>query len=350
MDKVEVLEGALANLPRFRLTGGETALHELPRLSREVGCSIYVKRDDLTGLAFGGNKVRQAEYFVGAALASGADIIVAGGGYAQSNHARVLAAAARAAGLDSLILVRPNDAARNTSGGNAIVTRLVASEVRVVDALAGAPIGDRLEELEYRRIVFEDVAEELRSQGRTPFVVLGSSTALGVMGYVSAAIELRRQIDVLGQSFSKIFVTSLGATHAGLLLGMSLLEVETDVVGVAYQPVSVGHAEAAIRALVDAGASLIKHPGGGRGAQVRTEPGFAGSAYRAVTAEAEKARRRVAESDALILDPIYTAKGFAAMLQWIDDGRVERGERVLFIHTGGLPALFEVAAVGSEPR
>src|SRR5262245_46994877 len=108
----------------------------LGRLSAAVGVRILVKRDDLTGLAFGGNKVRQAEFFLGEAVDAGADVVVAGGSYAQSNHARVCAAAARAAGLRSVILVRPGEGpTSDPASGNALVTKLVADEVRVVEAL-----------------------------------------------------------------------------------------------------------------------------------------------------------------------------------------------------------------------
>jgi 1-aminocyclopropane-1-carboxylate deaminase/D-cysteine desulfhydrase-like pyridoxal-dependent ACC family enzyme len=134
------IDERLARMARFPLVAGETPLQELPGVSRRTGYRVFVKRDDLTGLAFGGNKVRQAEYFVGAAIAAGADTIIAGGSFAQSNHSRVIAAAARAAGLRAVILVRPGDGpAGAMSGGNALVTRLLASEVRVLDALANAP-------------------------------------------------------------------------------------------------------------------------------------------------------------------------------------------------------------------
>jgi len=250
-----------AHIPRVRLVVGETPLQELAQLSRRLGRRILVKRDDLTGLAFGGNKVRQAEFFVGQAVAEGADTLVAGGSFAQSNHARVLAAAARAAGLEPVILLRPGTGRAATDGrGNALVTRLVAADVRVLEALRDAPSADRREEVAYRRRVFEAVADELRAQGRRPFVIAGSSVPLGVLGYVEASGELQRQLERLEVEPAVVFVTSLGVTHAGLELGARLLGQAHDVVGFAYQPAGREAAEATVRELAEGAAALLGVP------------------------------------------------------------------------------------------
>jgi 1-aminocyclopropane-1-carboxylate deaminase/D-cysteine desulfhydrase-like pyridoxal-dependent ACC family enzyme len=333
------LERKLGRLPRFPLVAGETPLQELPRLSDRVGRRVFVKRDDLTGLAFGGNKVRQAEFFVGAARASGADTLVAGGSFAQSNHARVLAAGARAAGLEPVILLRPGRGAPAADRrGNALVTRLLAADVRLVEELRDAPAGDRAAEIEFRHRVFESAADELRRAGRIPHVVLGSSTALGVMGYVAAAAELQRQARRLRLSFATVFVTSLGATHAGLELGARLLGEAHRVVGVAYQPALRPAAEATVRRLAGEAARLLEvdEPP----LAVTTDVDEAGARYGASTPRSRAALRAAAVDDALLLDPTYTAKGFAAMLRWLREGRVPEGEAVLFVHTGGTPGLF----------
>jgi 1-aminocyclopropane-1-carboxylate deaminase/D-cysteine desulfhydrase-like pyridoxal-dependent ACC family enzyme len=333
------IDERLTRVPHFPLVVGETPLQELPRVSRKVGCRVFVKRDDLTGLAFGGNKVRQAEYFVGAAIAAGADTIVAGGSFAQSNHARVMAAAARATGLRSVILVRPGDGpASTTFGGNALITQLVASEVRVLDALADAPSDDRRAEVEFRRAVFFEEAERQRAMGHKPYVILGSTTPTGVLGYVSAALELRRQTEQLGLRFSTVFVTSLGVTHAGLELGSRLLNEPHDVVGVAYQPAVQEDAEAAVRELAAGAAELLDLDT--PALRVRTEINDAGSGYGIPTPDSRKALAFAASSEALILDPTYTAKGFAAMLRHLEGRESPGSDPVLFVHTGGLPAIF----------
>jgi 1-aminocyclopropane-1-carboxylate deaminase/D-cysteine desulfhydrase-like pyridoxal-dependent ACC family enzyme len=305
---------------------------------------VLVKRDDLTGLVFGGNKVRQAEFFVGEAIAAGADVVVAGGSYAQSNHARVCAAAARAAGLGSIVLVRPGyGRTADLSSGNALLTRLVADEVRIVDALRDVPRGDRLAEVEQRGAVFEHVAAELRDKGRSPHVLVGSSTPTGVMGYVAAALELREQRLALGLEFSKLFVTSLGVTQAGLELARRVLGEPYDVVGIAYQPTAGLGAEWVGR-LMAGGAALLglDVP---LGSEIVNDDVVSGPAYGVSNNASREALAIAARADALLLDPVYTAKGFAGLLRWIRDARVGRGESVLFLHTGGLPALF---AYGDE--
>jgi D-cysteine desulfhydrase family pyridoxal phosphate-dependent enzyme len=320
-----------------------TPVHELPNLSRNLGVRLLVKRDDLTGLAFGGNKVRQLEFFLGDAIASGADVIVAGGSFRQSNHARVCAAAARAAGLGSVILVRAGGARTGSSiTGNALLTRLLADEVRVVPELNEISREDRLLELRQRSDVFAAVADELRRAGRKPYVLLGSSLPLGALGYVGAAIELHEQRLASGLDFSKLFVTSLGATQAGLELGSRLLGDSYKIIGMAYQP-SAGSAADGIRTLIDGAAELM----GADAALTEVEPinddAAAGPRYGVLNDRARAALALAARADGLLLDPIYTAKGFAGMVEWIRDGRVRQGETVLFVHTGGLPALFAYA-------
>ena len=185
----------LGRLPRYPLGTLPTPLQPMARLSEHLGGpELWVKRDDLTGLAFGGNKVRQLEFFIGEAVHQGADVLVGGGGYAQSNHARMCSAAARVAGLQPLVVVRPAGATASGAdlvrGGNAVLTRLLCDDIRVVAELAAAPT-DRLAEVEARRRVFAAIADELVVAGHKPYVIYGTSVALGVMGYVAAAWNCR---------------------------------------------------------------------------------------------------------------------------------------------------------------
>jgi 1-aminocyclopropane-1-carboxylate deaminase/D-cysteine desulfhydrase-like pyridoxal-dependent ACC family enzyme len=336
--EAEQLAARLAAVPRYELAV-KTPLQTMTRLSERLGRRILVKRDDLTGLALGGNKVRQAEFFIGDARASGADSLVAGGSYAHSNHARVLAAAARVAGLEPVILFRPDErSSSHDERGNALLTHLLASDVRFVDALRDAPDLDRRGEVEFRRGIFESEAERLRGEGRRPYVVLGSSIARGVMGYVAAALELHEQLRSLDVAPSKVFVTSLGATHAGLELGARLLGEEYEVVGVAYQPSDRANAESTVEALAAEAAKLLglEIP---PVTNVQTDVEEAGEGYGISTAQSRKALSLAATSDALILDPTYTAKGFAGLLRWVEEERVDRDETVVFVHTGGIPEL-----------
>lgn len=337
------LEERLRRLPRMRLATLPTPIHELPHLSRELGVRVLVKRDDLTGLAFGGNKIRQLEFFMGEAIAEGANVVVAGGSFAQSNHARACAAAARAAGLGSIMLFRPSAGTPGVlTTGNALITSWLADEVRVVEALADVPRGDRLQEVERRARIFAEVADEVRDRGGRPYVLLGSSTPLGVMGYVAAAIELHEQCRSQGMRFSRLFVTSLGVTHGGLELGHRLLGDPYEVIGIAYQPTG-GSAADWIRRLIDGATKLldVENPVGE--GDIISDDTVAGPEYGELNDSAAEALQYAARKDALLLDPVYSAKGFAGVLRWVREGRVQQGETVLFLHTGGLPAVFAYA-------
>jgi 1-aminocyclopropane-1-carboxylate deaminase/D-cysteine desulfhydrase-like pyridoxal-dependent ACC family enzyme len=335
----EVLRRRLDARPRVRLAATPTALQRQPRLSRRLGVELHVKRDDLTGLAFGGNKIRQLEYFVGEALAADADVLVAGGSFAQSNHARACAAAARAAGLASMILRRPDPSGREAPAtGNALVTDWLADEVRIVPELADVPRHDRLGEVAARQAAFASAGRELEAAGRRPYLLVGSSTATGVLGYVEAALELARQRREAGLRFTKVFVSSLGVTHAGLELGRRALGEPWEVVGIGYQPSDGAGASWVARLMADAAALLelevdLEMP-------VVSDDRLGGPDYAAASPESRAALALAAREEALLLDPVYTAKGFAGLLRWIADGAVAPGEAVVFLHTGGLPAVF----------
>jgi 1-aminocyclopropane-1-carboxylate deaminase/D-cysteine desulfhydrase-like pyridoxal-dependent ACC family enzyme len=340
MTPAALLRTRLDGFPRRRLALLPTPIHELPRLSERLGVRILVKRDDMTGLAFGGNKIRQLEFFMGAALAAGADTLVAGGSHAQSNHARACAAAARASGLESLILIRPGGArGADPDGGNAQLTAMLASEVRVAEDLERVPRGDRLGEVAGRVAIFEAAADSLRREGRTPYVLAGSSTGLGVLGYVAATLEIEAQRVAEDLGFSTIFLSSLGVTQAGLEVGRRVLGAPWTVAGMAYQP-SEGAGAGWVRSLMGDAAEML-----GLDVDLDREPvvnddNSTGPAYGVSSAESLAALALAAREDALLLDPVYSAKGFAGMLRWIEEGRVAKGDTALLLHTGGLPAIY----------
>lgn len=344
------LERALAAVPRYALATTPTPIQELKRLGRHLGGPrIFVKRDDLTGLAFGGNKVRQMEFFVGEALVAGADVLIAGGSYAQSNHARVAAAAANAAGLRSVILLRPGSGElERDDTGNGLLTRLLAADLRKVPELALVDRNDRLGELEARRSAFEACADEYRARGHNPYVLLGSSSPIGVYGYLAATLELAQQVSDLDIEFSKVFVTSLGATQAGLALGASVTDGGYDVIGIAYQP-NAGCADTWVGSLAAGAAGSLGLPSWPGGGTPVNDPRFGGPAYGVPSPEGLEALSLAMRLEGLALDPIYTSKGFAALLAWIEEGRIARDESVLFVHTGGLPSLFAYGDTVSTP-
>ncbi len=335
------LERRLGKLPRVRLAAVPTPLQDAPRLTALLGGPrILLKRDDLTGLAFGGNKVRQMEFVVGEAQSQGADVFICGGSWAESNHARVGAAAARAAGMKPVVVVRPNGRAGRAQG-NALLVRLLAADVRSAPELRDAPAG-RLAELACRRGVMQDIAEQYRARGSRPYVLPGSSIPLAVLGYVSAALELLQQCKEQQVRPDFVFVTSSAATQAGLELGRRLLDASYQVVGIGHSP---GEDEAAewIAELVSAAARLLDARVVVDSAEIVNDGAYAGAAHGALSAAAREAISLLAESEGILLDPVYTAKGLAGLVDWVRSGRITPDQTVVFIHTGGLPALFSYA-------
>jgi L-cysteate sulfo-lyase len=344
-DGVARIEERLAALPRFRLIAAPTPLQPLRRLSERLGGpDLWVKRDDLTGLAFGGNKVRQMEFFVGEAKAQGADVLIGGGSYAQSNHARIVSAAARFAGLEPVIVVRPGGGV-GRFGGNALLTRMLCSDLRVAAELADAP-RDRLAEVEARRAIFDAIADEYRSRGHRPYCIYASSTPLGVMGYVAAAAELQRQFDEAGVAPEWVVATSLGATQAGLELGSRLIGASWRVCGFAYQPVD-GAGDATVVRLFNGAAHLLGLDLSVAAHDLVNRDEWSGPDYAAPSLQSREAMRLAATLEGLILDPVYSAKGMAGLIATIRSGMLRRDRSVVFVHTGGQVGLF---AHDEEPR
>lgn len=335
------LQAALEHLPRVPLATLPTPLQEAPRLGEAIGVSrLLVKRDDLTGLAFGGNKVRQMEFIIGAARAAGADMLIAGGSYDQSNHARVAAAAARAAGMRSLIVVRPGGRHPGPQG-NGLLTRLLADEFVVMDELAEAPAG-RLEEVAYRETLFQRLASERRREGATPYVLAGTSLPIGAIGYVAACLELLEQTQSLGLDRPVVAVTSAGATQAGLEVANRLLGEPFRIIGLAYLP-TAGAGPGWVAELAAGASDLLGLPLQVDAGSIVNHDDVAGPAYGVLNEERREAMRLTLQTEGLLLDPVYTATGLAGLRHWAGSADHAADDEVIFIHTGGLPALFSYA-------
>jgi D-cysteine desulfhydrase len=308
----------LAGLPRLRMAALPTPLQHAPRLSKELGVDVLVKRDDLTGLGVGGNKVRKLEYLVADALARGADTLVTGGG-PQSNHVALTALAAQRAGL-SAHLVLYGTPTRVTPAGNAVLY-----------ALAGADVthtGD--DQRSSVDVALEQVAADLRRAGRRPYVIpRGGATALGCVGYVRASLELVAQLADLASTPARVVVaTGSCGTQAGLAVGAGWLQAPFRIVGVT---VSRPRTEcvARIRSLAGACAELL----GLRIGPVEPEvlDGYLGPGYGKRSPEGQAAARLLARTEGLLLDPVFTAKAMAAFVDLARDGEGP----MVFWHTGG---------------
>jgi D-cysteine desulfhydrase family pyridoxal phosphate-dependent enzyme len=288
--------------------------------------ALWVKRDDVTGLAGGGNKARKLEYLCADALEQQADVLVTGGG-PQSNHVRMTAAAANRLGLDcAVVLAGPRP---DVASGNILL-------VEILDpALTWA--GVRQGPMDYYAIeaAIDETADRLAADGRHPYrMPIGGATAVGALGYVRAAIELREQAaSALGAIDVVVVADGSGGTHAGLAAGLGDLDVVLGVdVGARPDLDTVVPAKAAeVAALAG-----LESPVG----TVRVDHDRFGAGYGAATEECREAVLLAARSEGLILDPVYTGKALAGLIAARRDGRVAADARTVFVHTGGMPALF----------
>ena len=316
-------------LPRERLGLLPTPLVDAPRLAAAIGLpALWIKRDDLIGFGFGGNKVRGLELLIADARAQGADVVVTGAG-AQSNHVRATAAAAAHAGLDAVAALWGDEPA--SVQGNLLLTRMLGAQTRFTRNADRAQI-DR---------TITEIADELRRSGRRPYAIpRGGACALGVLGHVLAARELQRQCESLGLSPGTVFLAvGSGATLAGWLLGSALLGTAWRIEGVT---VSRPAPEVRVRvaALAADAAALLDVPTAVAEADVVVHDGFIGAGYGVPTPAGDAAIVLAARTQGLFLDPTYTGKAFAGLIALAAAGRfVQRGPLV-FLHTGGEPALF----------
>jgi 1-aminocyclopropane-1-carboxylate deaminase/D-cysteine desulfhydrase-like pyridoxal-dependent ACC family enzyme len=324
---------AIDALPRFRLFSDPSPFHRLERLEAALGgrAELWMKREDLLPLAFGGNKLRNLEFLVGAALAEGADTLVTSG-RRWSNHCRLTAAAGARAGLDvHLVLSGPPAGGAGTDGAN---------PGRRLDELLGAtvsqlPTADR----EARAAAVDHLMTELRTRGRRPYLIQVGGTGMpGAAGQVLAATELLVQGASVGVPPDAIVLPSAtGGTQAGLLAGIRAGGSTAAVHGIL-----VARPDAELRPVIEATLrSLEPYTGGAvKAGEVDLDGSQIGEGYGLPTVAASEAMELLARSEGVFVDPIYTAKALAALVAGVRSGRWD-GRRVVFWHAGGTPGLFE---------
>lgn len=343
---IDELRGRIERLPRLRLAALPTACEELPRLAQHVGVRRFlVKRDDLTGLGLGGNKSRTMEFVLGEAVAQGCDILIAGGGVEQSNHARQCVAAATRAGMDAVVVLQRREQGFRPNG-NLLALQLLGGDIRWLE---GDPT---LSDRHAAGARMQEIAAELTAAGRRPYVLVSSVHPLGVVAYVEAAIELAGQLGSGGATArasehrsarggavgrTRIYAASEGAVLGGLVLATRALGLPWDIVGVDWRPEQLGTperlADQVSQAATLLGLSTRIAPG-----DLRILPG-GGPAYGEGSPESWAALDLVARLEGLLLDPVYTAKGMAGALADLRSDPAGDAQ-VVFVHTGGVPALF----------
>jgi D-cysteine desulfhydrase family pyridoxal phosphate-dependent enzyme len=325
-------------LPRYPLAYLPTPITDATRLREALGgpakCPrILIKRDDLTGLGLGGNKARKLEYLIADALATGAHTVITTGAV-QSNHARMTAAAARIAGL-RCVLVLTSRYDVPAVEGNLLLDYMFGAEVRFVPSEDPMFAVGRDEE-----VVAEVVAGE-RAAGRVPYVIpVGGSSPIGAIGYVTGTRELVDQLRAMDVAPTRLYFGSGSrGTQAGLTLGAKLSEAPYKLWGVA---VSAGEPEKIVRAMNaanDAAALLGVDARVGRD-DLFTDQNFIGDGYGIPTPLGLESIDLLARTEAILLDQVYTSKGFSALLAHVRGGEIPPTDTVVFLHTGGTPALF----------
>lgn len=335
---VRRVQSALARQPRLPLAQLPTPIHDATRLREALGgprrCPrILIKRDDLTALGLGGNKARKLEYLVADAQAQGATTLITTGAV-QSNHARMTAAAACVAGMRS-VLVLTTTTGTPELAGNLLLDHLYGATVRLVPS-----VDPMLAVGQDEAVVAEVVAEE-EAHGLKPYVIpVGGSSGIGVLGYVGGTAELVEQLAAMAVTPTRLYYASGSrGTQAGLTLGATLCDAPYRVYGVA---VSAGEPEKIERArrIANEAAARLDLPERLELSDLTTDQAFIGDGYGIPTSGGLEAIDLLARSEAILLDPCYTSKGMAALIAHVREGALTAGETVVFLHTGGMPALF----------
>lgn len=319
----------LSRFARLDLMPAATPLEKLDRLSAWLGRDIYIKRDDLTPLALGGNKLRKLEYLAADALAQGADTLVTAGAI-QSNHVRQTAALAARLGLSCFALLENPTGTTHPDylgNGNRLLLDLFDARVEMVDNLDNAQAS------------LEALAARLRTAGKQPYIVpIGGSSPVGALGYVRAGLELAQQIEAIGVKFAAVVLASGSAgTHAGLALALSERLPDLPVIGITVSR-DEDQQRPKVQGLAEATASLLGVPLP-EAFKVRLWDEYYAPRYGEPNAGGLAAIKLLAAQEGILLDPVYTAKAMAGLLDGVGRQRFEDGP-VLFLHTGGAPALF----------
>ena len=322
----------LSKFPRRRYTSYKTPIEFLPNFTKALGGpNIYIKRDDLLGLTLGGNKTRKLEFLMAEALEQGADTILTCGAV-QSNHCRLTLSAAVKEGLKCQLILEervPGSYSKDASGNNYIFNLLGVEDVKVVEG--GSDMMGELEKL----------AEKLKSEGRNPYIVPGGgSNTLGSLGYVACAQEIIEQMFDTGLNFDHIIACSgSGGTHAGLLAGFKGTNVHIPLTGLSVGKEKITQANNIFK-LVDKVCDKLEIENRVTKEDVVVLDDYVGPAYAIATEEMVEAVQLLARTEGILTDPVYTGKVLAGLVDLVRKGHFKDCENILFLHTGGSPALF----------
>jgi L-cysteate sulfo-lyase len=322
----------LARFPRVRLAHLPTPLEFLPRLSAELGGpEIWIKRDDCTGLSTGGNKTRKLEFLMAEAQAQGADLVMTQGA-TQSNHARQTAAFAARLGMACHILIEDRTGSHDPNynwNGNVFLDHLHGATTE------RHPGGGDM------NAIMETVADRFRAQGRRVYTIPGGgSNPTGALGYANCALELVHQANEMGVAIDHIVhATGSAGTQAGLVTGLRAINAGIPVLGIGVRAPQAKQEEN-VFALAKATAAKLGCPDAVRREDVVANTDYVGDGYGIPTPGGLAAIEMFARLDGILLDPVYSGKGAAGLIDLVRKGRFHEGERIVFLHTGGSVALF----------
>lgn len=345
-DVFERADAVMAGFPRAILGYAHTPLEPLNAIMSETGGkNLFIKRDDLTGLAFGGNKSRQLEYYFGEAIQKGADTVLITGAV-QSNFVRTCAAAARKLGLNCEVQLEDrvrNMPAGQEQKGNALLDRILGVKIHRF------PVGEEENAADDN---LDKIADELRAQGAKPYAVhLGAShPPVGALGYIDCVREILEQTDASGVPLKSLVVPSGSAsTHAGVVCGLRLYGSDAVVHGICVRrPADQQRARVLMRCRELA--KMLGNPDLISDDDIVTNDGYYGEGYGIPTEGTMAAINTAARREAVLLDPVYSGKTFDGFLGLIKDGTVGNDGATVYIHTGGTPGLFAYAHLWDVPR
>lgn len=331
------LKDALAARPRVSLANLPTPLERCPGLTRHLGGpEIWMKRDDLTGLATGGNKTRMFEYVLGEVIESGADTVIAGAAV-QSNYCRQLAAACAKLGLECHLVLRKVRGKKDDEiQGGLLLDLLVGAQVEFFEGDDWVVQGERIRQR----------GRELAGQGKKVYVArVGNESRLGLYacGYARAFVEIVEQAESLDLKIDEIWVCSADATQAGLAIALKHLESPVRLVGLPAMPNPVTPSWTFSESIAHIGnecAEILELPTRLTPEEIISLVDYVGPDYGVVTDEAREAMQLVGGSDGLLLDPVYTSKAMAGLIDHVRQGLIASDRKIIFVHTGGIPALF----------
>ncbi|MCX6169499.1 MAG: D-cysteine desulfhydrase family protein [Ignavibacteriales bacterium] len=320
------------DLPRKQIGFFPTPVTELKQLSKKLhGPRIFIKRDDLTGLAFGGNKTRKLEFLIGDALSKGCDTIITGGAE-QSNHCRQTAAACALSGLECHLVLGGSEP--ELPKGNFLLDKLFGAHIHWSGEFRK---GEKIPK----------ISEKLIQLGKNPYIIpYGGSNEIGVAGFVEAVNELKIQLEQINQKISHvIFASSSGGTHAGLVLGKYIYKQNFNLIGVEIDKEESGnlvYSEHLLN-LTNSSAKFlgVDHTFTKNDFILRNE--YLGEGYGIVGELDRRAIKLLAETEGILVDPVYTGRAFGALVDTVEHNEFKDTDTILFWHTGGTPAIFSYA-------